>query len=155
MTHACGLPHPVKRDELRNMLKGLLDGAVLVGSNPAFDAGFLKAFLDEMPWHYRTVDIATLAAGYRFGQRDSGNYGGEFAFATDLPSLPFSSRGLSRAVGVEPPGDGIAHTALGDARWARDVWDAITIPDAFYTASDEQLAQMAGEALSHTHGGQQ
>jgi hypothetical protein len=39
---------------------------------------------------------------------------------------PISSRWLSRQVGVEPPGEGVAHTALGDARWARDVHDAIT-----------------------------
>jgi DNA polymerase III epsilon subunit-like protein len=126
MIHACGLPHPIKRDELRDQLRDMLNGAVLVGSNPSFDAGFLKAFLDAAPWHYRTVDIATLAAGYRFGQRDSGAYGGDFAFPGDLPTLPFSSRKLSEAVGVEPPGDDVAHTALGDARWARDVYDAVT-----------------------------
>jgi DNA polymerase III epsilon subunit-like protein len=37
-----------------------------------------------------------------------------------------SSKWLSRKVGVEPPGEGVAHTALGDARWARDVYDAVT-----------------------------
>lgn len=119
MTHACGLPHPMKRDELRDELRGMLDGAVLVGSNPGFDAGFLKAFLDATPWHYRTVDIATLAAGYLRGYDLSA---GEAS--TEL-SLPWSSRGLSRAVGVEPPGNDVAHTALGDARWARDVYDAV------------------------------
>jgi DNA polymerase III epsilon subunit-like protein len=121
-----GKPQDVARDLYR-----LLDGAVLVGSNPAFDADmisniFTRYYWHPKPWHYRTVDIATLAAGYRFGQRDSGAYGGDFAFPGDLPSLPFSSRGLSRAVGVEPPGEGVAHTALGDAIWARDVYDAVT-----------------------------
>lgn len=115
MLHACGLPHPVTRNDVRAALRELLPGAVLVGSNPSFDASFLREFLDDAPWHYRTVDIATLAAGLLAGR-------------TTAPalSLPFSSRELSRAVGVEPPGDGVAHTALGDARWARDVFDAVT-----------------------------
>lgn len=122
MTHACGIPHPMKRDELRTVLAGLLDGATIVGSNPPFDAAFLRVFLDATPWHYRTVGIATLAAGYVRG----------LAASTQLPAsgdevapLPFSSRKLSQAVGVEPPAEGVAHTAMGDTRWARDVYDAV------------------------------
>lgn len=105
-----------------------LDGAVMVGSNPHFDASFLHRLLrtGRTPWHYRPVDIATLAAGYRLGQAASGAYGGDFLFPADYPQLPYSSRGLSRAVDVEPPGNDVAHTALGDARWARDVFDAVT-----------------------------
>lgn len=119
------------RETAARQLHQLLDGAVLIGSNPAFDAEMLtnllgRYFATPRPWHYRTVDIATLAAGYRYGWRDSGAYGGDYAFSRDLPSLPFSSRNLSRAVGVEPPGDGVAHTALGDARWAMSVFDAVT-----------------------------
>ena len=41
-----------------------------------------------------------------------------------------------------------------DARWARDVWDQVTVPDAFFAASDEQLAAMVGDALSRLHGDQ-
>lgn len=119
MTHACGLPHPMKRHELRDKLRELLDGAVMVGSNPAFDAAFLRVFLDAAPWHYRTVDIATLAAGYRHGQAASGS-------PVDYPRLPYKSYELSRQVGVQPPDEEVAHTALGDARWARDVFDTIT-----------------------------
>jgi DNA polymerase III epsilon subunit-like protein len=118
MTHACGLPHPMKRDELRDVLRELLDGAVMVGSNPAFDAGFLRVFLDgDTPWHYRTVDIATLAAGYLRGY--------DLSAGEQQPlRVPFSSRQLSRAVGVEPPGND-AHQALVDARWAMNVYDAV------------------------------
>lgn len=113
-------------------LVGLLDGAVMVGSNPAFDAEMLtkpiaRIFPDNpRPWHYRTIDVATLAAGYRFGQAASGAYGGDFTFATDYPQLPYRSYDMSRAVGVEPPAKDVAHTALGDAAWARDVYDAVT-----------------------------
>ncbi|SES04353.1 hypothetical protein [Streptomyces qinglanensis] len=93
--------------------------AVVVGSNPGFDIRFLTKLLQEhnrkLPWHYRPVDIATLAAGYLVGC-------GRGAEVT----LPYSSRALSRAVGVEPPGDDVAHTALGDARWHKAVFDAVT-----------------------------
>ncbi|MDH6610239.1 DNA polymerase III epsilon subunit-like protein [Streptomyces sp. SAI-208] len=126
MLHSCGTPHPVKRADLRSDLALLLDGAVLVGSNPGFDASFLHVFLDARPWHYRTVDIALLAAGFRYGQAASGAYGGDFAFQADYPQPPYRSYEMSRAVGVEPPAEGVAHTALGDARWARDVFDAVT-----------------------------
>ncbi|WP_019358039.1 3'-5' exonuclease [Streptomyces sp. AA1529] len=99
--------------------------AVVVGSNPGFDIRFLTKLLQEhnrkLPWHYRPVDIATLAAGYAQGLAASSQYPGEAV------TVPYSSRGLSRAVGVEPPGEGVAHTALGDARWARDVYDAVVL----------------------------
>jgi len=90
-----------------------LAGTVMVGSNPHFDASFLHRMLQtgRTPWHYRPVDIATMAAVH-VGLEKTG-------------PMPWSSRSLSRAVGVEPPGDGVAHTALGDARWARDMYDAV------------------------------
>lgn len=121
-----GNPVPMGRTELVQTVSQLLKDAVIVGSNPAFDATFLRYLLDDAPWHYRTLDIATLAAGYRHGQAASGAYGGDFAFPGDYPTLPYKSYDLSRAVGVEPPAPDAAHTALGDARWARDVYDAVT-----------------------------
>lgn len=111
-------------------LQDALSGAVIVGSNPGFDVTFLTKLLHahgrKLPWHYRPVDIATLAAGFRYGQAASGAYGGDFAFRADYPQLPYKSYELSRAVGVEPPAKDVAHTALGDAAWARDVYDAVT-----------------------------
>ncbi|MGW2740546.1 3'-5' exonuclease [Streptomyces sp. NPDC001288] len=119
---------PMTRAEVVNSILNVLRGAVLIGSNPGFDDRFLRKLLGpgSAQWHYRPVDIATLAAGYRHGQAASGAYGGDFLLPTDYPTLPYSSRGLSHAVGIEPPGPDTAHTALGDARWARDVYDAIT-----------------------------
>lgn len=121
-----GHPVGVSRRALMDNVAGLLTDAVMIGSNPAFDAAFLRVFLDSSPWHYRTIDIATLAAGFRFGQAKSGAYGGDFTFATDYPQLPYKSYDLSRAVDVEPPTADVAHTALGDARWAMAVYDAVT-----------------------------
>lgn len=108
----------------------LLDGAVMVGSNPAFDAEFLAHFFGSYfekpkPWHYRTIDVTTLAAGRQYGLAVAlSGVGGELRDG-DLPTLPFSSYGLSRWAGVEPPAPDVAHTALGDARWTRDLWDAL------------------------------
>ena len=41
------------------------------------------------------------------------------------PALPWDSDEISRVVGVDPD-DFDRHTALGDARWARAIYDAIT-----------------------------
>ena len=44
-------------------LREALDGATLVGANPSFDAGFLRARWGETPWHYRMLDIESYAMG--------------------------------------------------------------------------------------------
>ncbi|MET8377967.1 3'-5' exonuclease [Streptomyces microflavus] len=115
---------PPMRENFPAMLFDLQDAlqrGVLIGSNPGFDVAFLTKLLQahgrKLPWHYRPIDIATLAAGFMWAQEPE-------LMAKD--TKPISSRWLSRQVGVEPPGDDVAHTALGDARWARDVYDAIT-----------------------------
>lgn len=145
------------------LLHSILDGAVLVGSNPAFDADmirnlFARYYGDAAPWHYRTVDIVTLAVGSLYGraaERTRNDCDATwYSKVTKAVGWPWKSHDVSRHVQVEPPAPEVAHTALGDARWARDVFDAVTVPDAFFAASDEQLAAMAGDALSRLHGGQ-
>jgi hypothetical protein len=105
---------PMGRGEVVGAILNVLRGAVLVGSNPGFDDRFLRKLLGpgSAQWHYRPYDIVQLAAA-KVGLEVAG-------------PLPWSSRKLSRAVGVEPPGDDVAHTALGDARWAKAVFDAVT-----------------------------
>jgi oligoribonuclease (3'-5' exoribonuclease) len=88
----------------------LTNGAHLVGNVVSFDAAFLTYWMRRIgavpTWHYHLVDCEALVAG-----------------ALHLPP-PWKSADLSRAVGVEPPGEEDHHTALGDARWSRRLFHA-------------------------------
>ncbi|MGH9266832.1 MAG: 3'-5' exonuclease [Acidimicrobiales bacterium] len=88
----------------------LTAGRWLAGTSPSFDAGFLRALLEangaRPRWGFHLVDVVAMAAG-RCGRPP-----------------PWSSHALSRAVGVDPD-DYHRHSALGDARWARAVYDAV------------------------------
>ena len=44
-------------------LRRNLEGATLVGANPAFDTAFLRARWGRTPWHHRLWDIEAYAAG--------------------------------------------------------------------------------------------
>ncbi|MCX4575648.1 hypothetical protein OHB41_21130 [Streptomyces sp. NBC_01571] len=105
---------PMSRAEAVEAVVSVLRGAVLVGSNPGFDERFFRKLVGPggAQWHYRPYDVVQLAAA-KIGAQQAG-------------PLPWRTHVLSRAVGVEPPTEDVAHTALGDARWARDVHDAAT-----------------------------
>lgn len=114
--------HEVSARSVAEMVAELVKGAIVVGSNPVFDRDHLRLFLGwyGLEWgaHYRLVDTATLAAG-----RLAGSVVGSEPRYTAL-SWPWSSRDLSRGVGVDP--DGFErHSALGDARWCRAQWRAV------------------------------
>jgi DNA polymerase III epsilon subunit-like protein len=150
------------RETAARQLYALLDGAVLVGSNVAFDAEMLthllgRYFDQPRPWHYRTVDIVTLAVGSLYGRAAEWTRkdcdATWFSKVAKAVGWPWHTHDVSRLVEVEPPAENIRHTALGDALWARDVHDAVTVPHAFFAATDEQLARMAGDALSRLPGG--
>lgn len=145
--------------DVQEVLNG--DGGVMVGSNATFDDTFIKKLLwangRTVKWHYRPVCVATLAAGFLYGQAqqatkrtaDPSWYGK----VRERLGWPWKSYQASEAAGVARPADDVAHTALGDARWARDLWDHITVPDAFYTATDHQLADMVADAMGRRGGG--
>lgn len=155
-----GVPYPRLRDDAITEISAILQDAVIVGSNPGFDDRHLRQLLNlhgkEQPWHYRPIDIAAMAAGYLYGQAermtkqtcDAAWYG---KVARRL-GWPWKSYDASEAVGTPRPAGDAAHTALGDARWVRDLWDRMTVPDAFFAATDEQLADMVADALKRRAG---
>lgn len=110
---------PMTRDDAITEIAAMLKDAEIVASNAAFDDRHLRKLLgihDEQPWHYRPLCVATYAYGYLRGI--------DAAWVADQKT-PVSSRALSRRLGVEPPDNDHAHQALHDARWHRDMYDAI------------------------------
>ena len=109
-------------DATAERLIALTSGRHIIGAVPAFDDRRLHHLLRRVdprrwatstPWHYHTLDVETLIVGH---------------LAPDMPPLPWSSRDLSRAVGVDPDLFGQAHDALNDARWAKACWEAVVGP---------------------------
>jgi DNA polymerase III epsilon subunit-like protein len=92
-------------------------GAHLIGAVPSFDAEVLGNRMRANgicpSFHYHLIDFEVLIAGYLRGHD------------RPVPELPWRSDDLSHAIGVEAPGEEDRHTALGDARWAMRVWDAV------------------------------
>lgn len=104
------------------MVTEFTEGATLVGQNPSFDAAFLTELLMlppgvTPPWHYRTVCVTTLAAGYVAGRLDRAC---DFA----VLDMPWSSRDIAEAVDVDVASFA-KHTALGDAQLARAIYDRV------------------------------
>jgi DNA polymerase III epsilon subunit-like protein len=109
----------------------LTRGRHLVGAVVSFDEERLRKLLQANGacpgWHYHIIDVEALAIGYvsaawAFVDEPVGS-GPLWQF--DPHVLPWKSDDLSRAIGVEPPGEDERHTALGDARWAKRLYEAI------------------------------
>ena len=100
----------------------LVSGRHLVGAVPSFDEERLRRLYRKhvdptatrFPWHYHLIDVEALMVGYLLGDPE-----GDWR----LP-LPWKSDDLSTALGVTPP-DKDRHTALGDARWAKTIYDTV------------------------------
>lgn len=122
----------------------LTHGAHMVGAVPSFDDAFLKRLLranGACPgWHYHLIDVEALAAAslitafatcQAVGNPDADGPTQEEAL---LAFPPWRSNDLSLAVGVDPE-HYERHTALGDARWAKAIYDAVMGP---HPATDER-----------------
>lgn len=115
-------------------------GKHLVGAVVSFDEERLRRLLrrnHQAPgWHYHIVDVEALAIGYIAGCRqavnDAGSAGEAFwagtrAWAANegpLVAPPWKSDQLTAALGITVPEED-KHTALGDARWAKAIYEAV------------------------------
>lgn len=107
--------------------------AVLVGACPWFDTGFLVPWLSRWgfvpSWHYHLRDVETLVAGALTAMERLCIQlpGAKRDELRRIASPPGDSTALSLAVGVNPDHFD-RHTALGDALWARAMYDAVMKP---------------------------
>lgn len=103
-------------------------GAHIIGCVPNFDTEVLAAQMRAHgfcpSWHYHLIDVEALAIGWL--SRKAANIAATDELSRAFLAPPWKSEDLSRALGVEPPSGAERHTALGDARWARAIWDVVT-----------------------------
>jgi hypothetical protein len=96
-------------------LEAITRGAHLIGAVPNFDADVYAARMRAHgicpSWHYHLCDAENLIVGYLAGKG-----------TVLLP--PWKSDDLAAALGLKVSEDQ-RHTAMGDARFVRDIWDAI------------------------------
>ena len=123
-------PDVVTRLQAAEVIAALFaDRPHIIGAVPNFDTERLALLLrrngSEPGWHYHLIDVENLAVGYVRGRWENAEDRRGMDDPAGVLSLPWDSDELSRACGLEPPGDGERHTALGDARWALRLYDAI------------------------------
>lgn len=98
------------RSYLADLMATLIGNSHLVGAVPSFDARFVGDFMFQYhrppSWHYHLIDVEALAAG-KLGLQP-----------------PWKSKDLYRALGINPEAFA-EHTALGDARMAKAVYEAV------------------------------
>lgn len=117
----------VTRDGFARWVWPLFEGKPhIVGAVPDFDVTHLRALLDTNRiadrWHYHLIDVETLAVGYLRGYAVQN---GVHVDSQDDLVLPWDSDALSLQLDIEPPGEGVRHTAMGDVLWTRAIWDRI------------------------------
>lgn len=100
----------------------ITDGAVIAGSNPAFDIERLALLLDKHGrrpgWHHHPLDIPSMVVGYAAHRRVQ---------LRDLidGDLHWRSDQLGERVGVNAHSFA-RHTAAGDVQWCFAQWTAMT-----------------------------
>jgi hypothetical protein len=120
---------PDSRVSVASQIGALTANKHLVGAVPWFDARFLAAFMARegyVPaWHYHMIDVETLAVGYLAAysllrQADRVNPE-KVAYEP-----PWESSALAITLGINPDNRAFGkHTAIGDARWAKAIYEKV------------------------------
>lgn len=118
---------PDVRAEVARDIATMTRGLHLIGACVSFDEVTLWKLLrdnGECPmWHYHQGDVENLAAGYlASGVAPQASPGVDYP--PNLHRPPWDSKLLSLAVGVDPEKFD-RHSALGDARWAKAIYEAV------------------------------
>jgi DNA polymerase III epsilon subunit-like protein len=127
-----GAYRALPEDQVMGEVEEMCRKAHIVGAVVNFDTQRLDARMAAhgIFWngHYHLIDVEGLTVGYLNGMaavaREAAA-GGWAAPQVWVPDLPWDSEKLSEALSVKTPGDA-RHTALGDARWALDIYDKVT-----------------------------
>lgn len=97
--------------------------AILVGVNNGYDMNLLDRWMrqhgTQPTWDYHPYDMEAVSVGWLLGQG--------IAPQATAAGVAWRSHQLSEACGVPVPAATDRHTALGDARWARDWFDALNL----------------------------
>lgn len=104
----------------------LTAGQHLVGAVISFDERRLRRLLQANgacpDWHYHLVDVEALAAGWLAGATLNGYV--MLSGPMVSPEPPWKSSDLTAALGITVD-ESEKHTALGDARWAKAIYDRV------------------------------
>jgi DNA polymerase III epsilon subunit-like protein len=104
----------------------LTRGAHLVGAMPHFDAEVLATRMRANgicpSWHYHLIDVEALMLGALATRGEWPPPG-----VNELDALPWKSDALAAHFGIRPNNED-RHTALGDARWVKAIYEAVTNP---------------------------
>ena len=113
------------RGKVARQIEHLTRGQHLVGAVPSFDEqrlwDFLRAHNLCPTWHYHLIDVETLGIGYMAGVAEE--YWPE-ALKFLRRGLPWDSSALAHVLGMDQPEED-KHTALGDARWAKAIYEKV------------------------------